>query len=132
MMSTPEHPIEFRSSQVEESGSETIQNANLITMDYIRLIVSRLSAEFIANLDIERMYEYIKVMQELCLTEENYINLTNLVDIYEVVIFRLINLNRIRIVVPKIRALIELYGEEENYSIVFCYIVLNILMRDVT
>jgi len=38
-------------------------------MDYIRTIVNRLSADFISNLDINRMYELIKTMQELCLTE---------------------------------------------------------------
>lgn len=37
--------------------------------------------------------------------------ITNLVDIYEVIIFRLINIDRIRIAIPKIKKLIELYGE---------------------
>lgn len=36
-------------------------------MDYIRKIVNRLPADFIANLNIDRMYELIVTMQELCL-----------------------------------------------------------------
>ncbi len=37
---------------------------------------------------------------------------------------RLIELNSIRYAIPMIRKLVEVYGEQENYSIVFCYIVL--------
>jgi len=48
-------------------------------------------------------------------------------DIYEVVIPRLIYLNDIRHAIPLIRKLIELYGDQENYSIVFCFIILNII-----
>lgn len=33
--------------------------------------------------------------------------------------------------IPKIRKLIELRGDQENYSAVFCYLILDIIITDI-
>lgn len=69
-------------------------------------IVNNLPVDFLATLNLERMYELTKTIQELCFTEENYLKMTNLVEIYETVIIRLINLKSVRLALPKVRKLI--------------------------
>lgn len=55
--------------------------------------------------------------------------MTNIQEIYEVVILRLLNLNDVKHSIPLVRKLIELYGPEENYAVSFCFNVLTIIMH---
>lgn len=43
---------------------------------------------------------------------------------------RLIGLNNIRDAIPMIRKLVELYGEQENYSIIFAYLILFAILNE--
>lgn len=49
-------------------------------------------------------------------------------DIYQIAIKRLIELKDVKKAIPYIRTLIKLRENEENYSIVFCYLILNIII----
>lgn len=64
-------------------------------------------------------------MQELCVEME----ITSIQEIYEICIMRLIGLNNIRDAIPMIRKLVELYGMQENYSIIFAYFVLFAILN---
>lgn len=65
-------------------------------------------------------------MQELCVEME----ITSIQEIYEICIMRLIGLNNIRDAIPMIRKLVELYGLQENYSIIFAYFVLFAILNE--
>jgi hypothetical protein len=58
--------------------------------------------------------------------------ITSLAEIYEVCIMRLIELNNIKESIPMIKNLLELYGDKENYGIVFCYQVLSIILNEMS
>lgn len=71
------------------------------------------------------MHEVVQRMQELCVEME----ITSIQEIYEICIMRLIGLNNIRDAIPMIRKLVELYGMQENYSIIFAYFVLFAILN---
>ena len=95
-------------------------------MEEITSIINNHSAEDINRLDIVKLHEVVQRMQELCVEME----ITSLQEIYEICIMRLIGLNNIRDAIPMIRKLVELYGQQENYSIIFAYFVLFAILGE--
>ena len=95
-------------------------------MEEITAIINNHSAEDINRLDIVKLHEVVQRMQELCVEME----ITSLQEIYEICIMRLIGLNNIRDAIPMIRKLVELYGQQENYSIIFAYFVLFAILGE--
>jgi hypothetical protein len=80
----------------------------------------------IAKLDIGKLHEVVQRMQELCVEME----ITSIQEIYEVCIMRLIQLNNIREAIPMIKKLVELYGDQENYSVIFCFLVVFAILNE--
>lgn len=52
-------------------------------------------------------------------------------DIYEIAIKRFLHSKEVRKAIPLIRTLIIIRGENENYSAVFCYLILNIIISQI-
>jgi hypothetical protein len=72
------------------------------------------------------LHSFVKEM-ELFYEEE----IIKLEDIFEIVIKRLLKLQEVSKAIPKIRTLLKLRGNTENYAVVFCYLILNIIIRDI-
>jgi len=73
------------------------------------------------------MHSYVKEME--IFYEEEIIKLE---DIYEIAIKRLLKLKAVCKAIPIIRKLINLRSDQEHYCAVFCFLILNIIIKDIS